>query len=461
MSKSILAIDIGTTSVVCVVAQNDLNDKINILGIGKSVSEGITKGAIVDIHSASNSIKNAVNLARSSSSAQITDTIISISGIHTKSIRSSGFINIPSGHITKKEISQVLTMALYDASIIPNYEVIHVIPLYFKIDDNNTIDNPLNMNGSRLEVYANIITAKKTSLNNIQNALKESNLEVSNFVLSSYASTIATLKDDQKKLGSAVIDLGGSTSELAIYKNKSLTYNQVVPIGSDSITKDLSIMLHTPLSAADEVKKTYSTLLPKNTNDENIITKVKVPLLGNESESKEVSLDLIQPMVHARVEETLCLIYEKFEQSGLKDTVSGIILTGGMSKIPGIDLLSQKIFKDIPIKISNPRNIQNGYINFEDPSYSTVVGLLFYALEANPPFELNSNKQLRTKLHTATIVREVIEKKPYEINENINENIIYNEKEETLESLKTIEKTHKEKKSSFFNKAWKKIGELL
>ena len=459
MSKSILAIDIGTTSIVCVVAQNDLNDKINILGIGKSASEGIKKGAIVDIHSASVSIKNAVNIARSSSSAQVTDTIVSISGIHTKSIRSSGFINIPSGHITKKEITQVLTMALYDASIIPNYDVIHVIPLYFKIDDNNTIDNPLNMNGSRLEVYANIITAKKTSLNNIQNALKESNLEVSNFVLSSYASTIATLKEDQKNLGTAVIDLGGSTSELAIYKNKSLTYNEVIPIGSESITKDLSIMLHTPLSAANEVKKQYSTLLPKNTNDDSIITKVKVPVLGNESESQEVSLDLIQPMVHARVEEILCLLYDKFEQSGLKETVSGLVLTGGMSKIPGIDLLSEKIFTNIPVKISNPTNIQNGYINFEDPSYSTIVGLLFYALDANIYFELNSNKQLRKKLHTPKIIKEeIVNKEP---STNNTQQDTQNEQIDNLQSIKNIGNTRKKDSDSFISKAWKKIGELL
>ena len=457
MANSILAIDIGTTSITCVVAQNDLNDKINILGIGKSASEGIKKGAIVDIQSASISIKNAVNVARSSSSAKITDTLVSISGIHTKSIRSNGFINIPSGHITKKEITQVLTMALYDASIIPNYEVIHVIPLYFKIDDNNTIDNPLNMNGSRLEVYANIITAKKTSLNNIQNALKESNLEVSNFVLSSYASTIATLKEDQKNLGTAVIDLGGSTSELAIFKNKSLTYNEVVAIGSESITKDLSIMLHTPLSAANEVKKQYSTLLLKNVDDDNIITKVKVPLLGNEIELQEVSLDLIQPLVHARVEEILCLVNDKFEQSGLKDTVSGVVLTGGMSKIPGIDSLCQQIFSNLPVKISNPTNIQNGYINFEDPSYSTVVGLLFYALDANVHFELNSNKQLRQKLHTAEIIKEeVTTHGVYD-----NSSTIEIEKSETLESLTSIEETHKKENSSFLTKAWKKIGELL
>ncbi len=455
MEKTVLAIDIGTTSVVAVVAQNDLNHKINILGTGKVVSEGVKKGAIVDIHKAGLCIQDAVHAAKSSSSAAITSTVVSISGIHTKSIRSRGFINIPSGQITTKEISQVLTMALYDASIIPNYEVIHVIPLYFKIDDNNTIDNPLNMNGSRLEVYTNIITAKKTSINNIQSALKQSNIEVDNFVLSSYASTIATLKEDQKKLGTAVIDLGGSTTELAIFKNKSLTYNEVVPIGSEAITKDLSITLHTPLSAADEVKKQYSSLLPKNIDTD--ITKVKIPRLGNETESQEISLDFIQPLIHARVEETLFLIHDKLTKSGLKDTVNGIVLTGGMSKIPGIDLLTQRVFSNLPVKIANPKNIQNGYINFEDASLSTIVGLLFYALDSDPFFELDSNKKLReSKIENKAANQEEVKKEATVIhNPHENESI------ETLESLKTIEDEHKQKKDGLFSKFMKKLGELV
>ena len=458
MSKSILAIDIGTTSVVCVIAQNDLNNKINILGVGTNTSDGIKNGAIVDIDKASFCIKSAVDASKSSSNTEIVSSVVSISGIHTRSIRSSGFINIPSGLITKKEINQVLTMALYDASIIPDYDVIHVIPLYFKVDDNDTIDNPLNMNGTRLEVYANIITAKKTSLNNIQSALKRSNIEIDNFVLSSYASTISTVDDELRKLGIAVIDLGGSTSELALFKNKSLTYNTIIPIGSESITKDLSIMLHTPFSAADEVKKTYSTLIKKTSIDENTITKVKVPILGNENESKEVSLDLIQPMVHARVEEILCLLYDKLEQSGLDDTVKTIVLTGGMSKIPGIDLLTKKVFNDLPVKISNPKNIKNGYINFEDSSLSAIVGLLIYSLEKNPFFELNSRKQLREQIQTQEEVKEVQKDKITSIAQDTSHD---DTQIGSLESLKNIQSEKKKEKESFFSKAWKKIGELL
>jgi len=460
LTKSILAIDIGTTSVVSIVAQNDYNNKINILGIGKSVSNGISKGAIVDIDLASSCIKSAVDIARSSSGNNIEETIVSISGIHTKSRRSVGSINIPSGHITIKEINQVLTIALYDAQIVPEYEAIHVIPLYFKVDNNDEIDNPLNMNGSRLEVYTHIITAKKTSLTNIKSALKSSNIEVTNFVLSAYASTKATLQEDQMKSGTAVLDLGGSTSELAIFKNKSMLYNDIIPIGSEHITHDLSIMLHTPLNAASEVKKQYASLIPKSEDqDLNTITKVKIPVLGNESESKEISLDLIQPMIHARVEEILCLIKDKITINGLTQSVNNVVLTGGMSKVPGIDLLARKIFPNIPVKVSNPINIQNGYIDFNDASLSTIVGLLFYGLESDPAFELDSNKQLRTKKEK--IVEEKVKIEEPTINTVNQSNGSNNtESNDLLNDLQSIQINKKEKKS-LLGGFWKKIGDML
>ncbi len=451
MSKTVLAIDIGTTNIVCIVAQNDFNNKINILGIGKSVSSGVKKGSITDIDLASSSIKTAVDLARSGSANSIDETIVSVSGVHTISRRSVGSINIPTGHITEKEIKQVLTIALYDAQIVPEYEAIHVIPLYFKVDNNDSIDNPLNMNGSRLEVYANIITAKKTSLTNIQSALKSSNLEVSNYVLTSYASTIATLQEDQKKLGTAIVDLGGSTSELAVFKNRSIIYNDTLTIGSENITNDLSIMLHTPINAASEVKKQYATLLPKTENNQ--ITKVKIPILGNEHESKEISLDLIQPMIHARVEEILCLLHDKIKTNNLLNSIHGVVLTGGMSKIPGINILAEKVFENIPIKISNPINIQNGYINFNDPTLSTIVGLLFYGLDTNPTFELDSKGELRVK---QIIVKEP-EIKPVD---TVPEKQINTENTTNHDGdLSTI--TLEQPKQSSFSKLLKKFGEWL
>lgn len=399
MNNSILAIDIGTTNIIAIVATNDFNKKINILGVGKAKSEGVAKGNIVDINLAGSSIKEAVNTAVSSAGDTPNNVVVSISGANTKTLRSNGSVNIPSGQITQNEIKQVLNMALYNAQVIHDYEVIHVLPIFFRVDDGTSISNPLNMNGSRLEVSVNVITTKKTSLINIKNALKQADLEVSKFVLSGYANALATLEEDQKKLGSVVVNLGGTTTEVVVYKGSAIIYNDFLPIGSEHITSDISTIFHTPYSAANMIKKQYATLLPlKDNDDENNIRKVKLPILGNETESKEISLDQIQPILHARIEEVLCLIRDKMVNSSvLENTDGGIVLTGGMTYIPGIKELASEVFKDLPVRVSNPRNIQNGYIDFNNPTMSTIAGLLYTELENTTKFELDSNNNIKTE----------------------------------------------------------------
>ena len=396
MNNSILAIDIGTTNIIAIVASNDYSNKINILGVGQTKSEGIKKGNIVDIDKASQCINDAVATATNSSGTQTSKAVVSISGANTKTLMSNGVVNIPSGQITHNDIKQVLKMALYNAQVISDYEVIHVLPIFFRVDDGTTITNPLNMNGSRIEVSVNIITAKKTSLTNVRNALKQVNLEVDKFVLSGYANAIATLNDDQKKLGAAVINLGGTTSQFVVQKGSTIIYNDFLPVGSENITHDIVSTFHTPYSAANMIKKQYATLLPyEESENENSIKKVKLPLLGNESESKEISLEQIQPIIHARIEETLSIIYDRLVDSAAIESIDGgIILTGGMTYIPGVKELATQIFKDIPVRISNPRNIQNGYINFNIPTMSTIVGLLLYELDCDNVFELDSNTNL-------------------------------------------------------------------
>ena len=401
MNNSILAIDIGTTNIIAIVASNDFSNKINILGVGQSKSEGVQKGNITDIKLAGNSIREAVSTALNSSGSIIQKAIVSISGANTKTLRGSGVVNIPSGQITQNDIKQVLKMALYNAQIIADYEVIHVLPIFFRVDDGSTISNPLNMNGSRIEVSVNIITAKKTSLINVRNALKQTNLEVDKFVLSGYANAISTLEEDQRKLGSAIINLGGTTTQLVVQKGSTILYNYFLPVGSEHITNDISVTFHTPYSAANMIKRQYGTLLPTVENDtesdsEQNIKKVKLPILGNESESKEISLDQIQPILHARIEETLCVIHDRLVESAAIESIDGgIVLTGGMTYIPGIKELASMIFANIPVKIANPKNIQNGYINFNTPSMSTIVGLLLYELDSENNFELDSNSELR------------------------------------------------------------------
>ncbi len=183
MGNTLLAIDIGSTDVTAIIAKNDLDFKINILGTGIETSDGINKGLITNIELASKSIQNAVLKARRSTSEPIESTVVAISGSYTKGIRSMGSVNVPNGIITEHEINQVMQMALYNATIVPEYEIVHVVPIFFKVDDSADVDNPLNMNGARLEVSVYIVTAKRTALTNLKSAFKESNIEITNFVL--------------------------------------------------------------------------------------------------------------------------------------------------------------------------------------------------------------------------------------------------------------------------------------
>jgi len=398
LSNTLLAIDIGSTNITAVVAQNDLNGNINILGMGIESSDGINKGLITNIEVASTAINSVIQNAKRSTQSNVDTTLVSISGACTKGIRSAGSVNIPNSLITENEINQVLQMALYNATIVPEYDVIHVLPIYFKVDDSQSIDNPLNMNGARLEVSVYIVTAKKTVLTNIKSAMKSSGLEVSNFVLNGYSSAISVVNEEQKRFGTGIIDMGGSTTDFVCFKGNSIVYNDFIPVGSSHITNDLSVMLHTPPNAAEMLKIKYGNLLSSYKNDDLAIKKVKIPIIGDEQNTKEMDLDSVQTIIHARVEETLILIKEKIIDSGISDYMgAGIVITGGLSQLIGIKELASNVFEDIPIKVSSPVNIKNGYVNFDDPTMSTIVGLLLYGLDRNANFELDSNKKLRQR----------------------------------------------------------------
>ncbi|MFA7084583.1 MAG: cell division protein FtsA [Arcobacteraceae bacterium] len=451
MNNTILAIDIGTTSITAVIAQNDLNNKINILGVSVEESEGINKGLITNIEIASKTIKEAVQNVNKGVLHAVDSTLVSISSAYTKGIRSMGSVNVPNGQITQSEINQVLQMALYNATIVPEYDVIHVLPIYFKVDDSQHIDNPLNMNGARLEVSVYIVTAKKTALTNIKSALKSSNIEVTNFVLSGYASAISVLDDQQKKFGASLLDIGGSTTDIVCFKGKSIIYNDFLPIGSANITNDLSITHSTPLRSAEMLKLKYANLLPQENNlnkENNIIDKIDAPILGDEQNMKKIPLDSFQIIIHARVEEILVIAREKIKKSGASSSLgAGVTITGGMSLLPGLKELAQEVFDNIPVKIANPINIRNGYMSFDDPTMSTIVGLLLYGLDPNPNFELDSNKKLRQK---KVVTQQMLN--------NLND-IKSNTSNPLHKKQETLPRISEQDKAKGVSKFWKKFSE--
>lgn len=392
MSNTILGIDIGSTKICAVIAE-ERDDDLFVIGAGISKSQGLKKGVVTNIDLTSKTIKNAVNDAKRVAGTNFSKAIISISGVYTKGINSSGIVNIPNNEITIKEIHRVMNTAIYNANILSEYEIIHVLPYNFKLDEQNFIDDPLGMTGNRLEVFVHIVTAQKTNLNNLKKAVSGAGIDIENIVLNGYASSISVIREDEKELGVAIIDMGGATCNLVIHSLNSIKYSDFLGVGSSNITNDLSYAFHTPISVAEKIKVEYGSLIEEEGDAQKIL---ELPIIGDEHSTKEVSFIDIQNIIRARVEETLIILAKKIEQSG-EQLGAGIVLTGGMTKLKGIKELAGTIFEDMPIKIARPKEINGVFNSLKDPSYSSVVGLILYGLGRSTPYEIDSNKTLNFK----------------------------------------------------------------
>lgn len=390
-NKTILAIDIGSTKVCAAIATVNEIGVVHITGTGIVKAQGLKKGTITNIDLASKSIKNALNDAKRVAGTSVNKAVVSISGAYTKSLNSSGIVNVPNKEIGTKEIHRAMQTSLYNANIPSEYDVVQALPYNFKVDDQDFIEDPLGMNATRLEVETHVVTSQKSNLNNLKKAIKASGIEVENIVLSSYASAIATLKEEEKEIGVALIDLGGNTSNLVIHSGNSIRYTDFLGVGSNHITNDLSMALHTPLSVAEKIKVDYGTLNSVSNND-----LIEIPLIGDENATHEISLDVVHNVIYARVEETLMILAQSIQKSGLKNEIgAGIVLTGGLTKLDGIRELSVAIFDNKPVRVAKPNDVDGLFESLKDPVFSTVIGLILYSAGSYSPYEIDSNKSMR------------------------------------------------------------------
>ncbi|MFK5975051.1 MAG: cell division protein FtsA [Sulfurovum sp.] len=397
MSETILAIDIGSTKICAILAEVEYSI-VTIQGHGIAKSQGVKKGAITNIELASKAIKKAINDAKRIAGSNITTATVSISNSYAKSINSTGIVNIPHNEITIKEINRVMQTALYNANVPNEYDVIHVLPHNFRVDDQDGIEDPFGMNASRMEADVNIIMTQKSNLSNLKKAVRLAGVEIDGIVLSGYASSIATMDEDEKELGVAVIDLGGQTSNLVVHAGNSIKYNDFLAVGSNHITNDLSMALHTPLQIAENVKLRYGNLI-ESSNDI-----IELPIIGDEENLNSVSMEVVHSVIFSRVEEALMILSKSLDKSKLKDKIgAGIVLTGGMTKLKGIRELAQAIFSGMPVRVGYPNNI-NGFFNeLKDPAFSTVIGLLHYKAGKHTQYEIDFEEEL---LHSKMVREE-------------------------------------------------------
>ena len=391
--KTILAIDIGSAKTAAVIANyNKENGELSISGVGIAHSRGIKRGTIVNIDHAAKSIKQAFLDAKRIAGVEITKAIISVSTSYTKSIISFGIVNIPGNEIKIKEVNRAIQLALHNANIPKDYTVLQAIPFNFKVDDLSEIEDPLGMSGSRLEVSVHIIAIQKSGLENIKKTIAQAGLEIQNLVSAPYASGLSTLKEDEKELGVALIDIGATTSDLGIFTNKSFRYTNTLGVGSHHITNDLSIALHTPITDAELIKLNFEKLIK---NEEELID---IAVIGNEHEKQKASLEAITQIISARIEETFLLLKKEIEDSGLKNKIgTGVVLTGGFTNFYNVKEIASQFFEGLPVRIGFPKEIGGLFENLKMPQYSCVLGLILYAIRDGINYEIDSNNKFVAK----------------------------------------------------------------
>ncbi|CAM3271483.1 cell division protein FtsA [Helicobacter labetoulli] len=395
MNRVILGIDIGSSEICAIVAEVKDDGSPYIIGTGIHKADGIKKGSVTNIELASRAIRSAVNDAARVSGEKVDKAIISLSGAYTKSIRESAVVNVPNSEIGLKEINRVMQTAIYNAVIPEDHMLIHALPYEFRLDDQNFAEDPMGMSASRLEAFVHIVTAKKTALENLKRAVRESGVEIENIVLSAYASSIAVLSNEEKELGVACIDMGGQTCDLMIYSGYSMRYSDFLSVGSHNITIDLATALNAHPSTAEQIKTEYGKLI---LTDEDKEKSIKVPVMAGENATTNVSLEIVHAVISARVEETLQLLAKSIEQSGLKDKIgAGITLTGGMANLDGMQEFASSIFFRKPVRISKPMSVGGLFDGLKGTQSATAVGLILHGAGQHTNYEMDFDKKILYK----------------------------------------------------------------
>ena len=368
----VVGLDIGTTK-ICAVVGEISGAEINIVGIGTHPSIGLRKGVVVNIESTVESIKKAVEEAELMAGCEISSVYAGIAGGHITGFNSRGIVAVKGSEITELDVERVIDAAR--AVAIPmDREVIHVIPQEFIVDDEAGIQNPVGMAGVRLEAKIHIVTGAVTSAHNIVKCANRSGLDVCDIVLESLASGEAVLTEEEKELGTGLIDLGGGTSDLAIFCNKNIRHTFVLALGGNNLTNDLAIGLHAPLGEAEKIKKKYGTCVAKNISSEETI---EVPGMGGRKPRK-LPRQILGEILEPRMEEIFTLINREIFRAGMEKLISsGIILTGGSALLSDATEVAESVF-NFPTRLGRPMGISGLVDVVNNPMYATGVGLVIY-----------------------------------------------------------------------------------
>lgn len=374
----VVGLDIGTTKIAVLVAESNEDNSFKILGYGTHPSEGLRKGVVVNLEKTVNSIMGAIQDAELVVGQKIESVYAGIAGDHIKGINSRGVIAVKGSdsEISSADVDRVIDAAR--AVAIPlDREIIHVLPQEFIVDDQSGIKDPLGMSGVRLEADVHIVTGAIISAQNIYKSIRRAGLEVNDLVLQPLASSYALLSPQEEELGVLLIDLGGGTTDIALFYDGSLRHTAVIGLGGMNITNDIAIGLRTPVDQAEEIKKSYGCALTRLVDPNEMI---QVPGVGGRK-PKEISRSVLATIIEPRVEEIYSLVLKEIRRTEFADCLAaGIVLTGGGSLMEGMVELAEQVF-DMPTKVGYPAGIDGSNEIISNPMYSTGVGLILWGFK--------------------------------------------------------------------------------
>jgi len=372
----LVALDVGTSKIVCLIGQVIDSHSIEVVSMGSYPSSGLKKGVVVNIDATADAIQKSVEQAVSSFDGKIKNVYVGIAGQHIKSLNSHGIVRIESKEVTSKDIDGVIDMA-QDVSIPSDQMLLHVLPKEFYIDDLDSIREPLGMSGAKLGAHVHLVTCAVTAMQNIEKCVKRSGLNIDGFVLEQLASSYSVLSDDEKELGVCIVDIGGGTTDIAIFNNGSITFTGVIPIAGDQVTSDIAVALRTPTPQAEDIKQKYGCAVSDFTKDDEVIA---VPGVGGRP-PRDLSRRSLAEIIEPRYVELFELVKAEIERNGFEGKIpAGIVLTGGTSQIEGAVELAESIFQT-SVRLGNPENFTGMESVLKNPIYATSLGLLGYGFD--------------------------------------------------------------------------------
>ncbi len=369
----IVGLDIGTSKVVAIVGEITPEGEIEIIGLGSHPSKGLKKGVVVNIESTVQSIQRAIEEAELMAGCQINSVYAGIAGSHIKSINSHGIVAIKDREVSEMDLDRVIDAAR--AVAIPaDQRILHILPQEFIIDEQEGIREPIGMSGVRLEAKVHLVTGAVGAAQNIIKCVRRCGLEVDDIILEQLASSYSVLTEDEKELGVCLVDIGGGTTDIAVFSEGAIKHTAVIPIAGDQVTNDIAVALRTPTQYADEIKIKYACALRQLANADETI---EVPSVGDRPPRK-LSRQTLAEVVEPRYDELLSLVQAELRKSGFEDIIAaGIVMTGGSSKMDGVVDLAEEIFH-MPVRLGSPQYVSGLSDVVSNPIHATGVGLLLF-----------------------------------------------------------------------------------